>query len=524
MTSQTIKKSAKNKISSETMMSKDTGTGAGTVTSAVITDDCAICCFPYNRSTHLPIICEYVNCNNKVCIECTRTYLMSSTTEAHCMECKQPWSSKFMLILKKNWLEETYKIHRKKLLLDIELSKIPEAMEAAEISKKVQNEKKYTVDLRKKALLIKEQLNEINHLIYSSDDRIRKITNKKETEKKVFFMSCPSPQCNGMLSTQYKCGICALYTCPTCHDLIGDKKHNEEHPEQEHVCNPDSIASAEAIKKETRQCPGCHNRIYKTDGCSQMWCTGCHTAFDWNTGRKVISERLHNPHWLEYQRSINNGQVPRAPGDVPCGGLVSMTDCRRWYAELLMQNEELLVNKIKNIYNLVQDMTNNYVRVAREDIQRMRDYKGTRVSYILGDITKEEMATLIFKNDRIRQKKTELLNVYELLSAVGIDLFRRLIQSNKKNKELIIDTVDQITQYDALRNHCNVLFATISNTYNQSVPHICDDWKITSKKFTSRSIMLLSKSTEQNENVVLGHVPEPALVPVPEPALVPQTL
>ena len=78
-------------------------------------------------------------------------------------------------------------------------------------------------------------------------------------------MPCPNNDCRGFLSSQYKCEICKLYTCPHCHDIIGHSKQDE------HVCQPDSLKSAELIKKETKPCPTCGIRIFKISGCDQMW-------------------------------------------------------------------------------------------------------------------------------------------------------------------------------------------------------------------------------------------------------------
>jgi len=49
--------------------------------------------------------------------------------------------------------------------------------------------------------------------------------------------------------------------------------------------------------------------------CDQMWCTQCHTAFNWRTGR--IESVVHNPHYFEWLRR-NGNAVPRNPGDIPC--------------------------------------------------------------------------------------------------------------------------------------------------------------------------------------------------------------
>ncbi len=460
--------------------------------------ECDICCEPFNNSSRKCIDCEHVSCGYKICSGCIRAYLLTSTNEPHCMECKQPWTAKFMLQLTKKWMTETYKPHREKLLCDVELSKIPETMAAAERYKAIEKEKALRQDIREKIKPLQHEIEQLKNEMVQSETRqyafIRGGGGAQPAEKKVFFMSCPADHCNGMLSTQYKCGICEMFTCPACHEIIG------AHKTDEHTCDPNDVASAEAIKKETKQCPGCHNRIYRIEGCSQMWCTGCHTAFDWNTGRKVVSGQLHNPHWVEYQRSLNpGGQALRAPGDVPCGGLVGMRDVMFMTAKKLPHDaqgkETLLALIIKGrLYRLVADITTNEIRTLRAECQAIRDFEQLRIRYIIGEKTKEEMATHIYRCDRKAQKNTELLHIYELLGAVGIDLFQRLMSSPLKQEAFQALAEEQLAQYNALRIHCNGLFAIISNTYNQTVPQIDEGWQIVSKKFNSKTMAAASAS------------------------------
>jgi hypothetical protein len=451
-------------------------------------EECVICCEPFNKSTHARIVCEYASCNYKICTACVRAYLLTTTTEPHCMDCKQPWTPKFMLILTKKWMSETYRPHREKFLCDVEISKIPETMEAAERYKLAQKEHDVRAELRRRIRDFHHEIDLLNRDITESSMREAKYLYNKNpvpaAEKKVFFMSCPLVTCNGMLSTQYKCGICDHYTCHKCHEIIGLNKAAE------HTCDANNIASAEAIKKDTRQCPGCHNRIYKTEGCSQMWCTGCHTAFDWNTGRKVVSERLHNPHWLEYQRSINGGQAPRAPGDVPCGGICSRQEMSSIISKFQRFSIEPNISiQLRNMYGFVVEATTNRVRRAREACQTVRDFQEERIKYIVGDITKSTLSATIYNHDKARQKNTELVHVWELISAVGVDTFNRLLASPLVKDSFLALVIDQITQYNNLRVHCNGLFATISNTYNMSVPQINEFWMITHEKFNSKSML-----------------------------------
>jgi len=256
-----------------------------------------------------------------------------------------------------------------------------------------------------------------------------------------------------------------------------------------------------------------------------MWCTGCHTAFDWNTGKKVVNERLHNPHWVEYQRSQNkDGTVQRAPGDVPCGGLCDNRDKNRVMTKLGLVHNTPLQVAVDALYRLVTDITNNRVRYLRDVCQAMQDYEGLRVRYIVGELTKVELSQNIFKQCKTRQKNTELVHVFELLGAVGIDMFRRLTMEVNRINEAELEWKNankktmgsewknfvtaqeaefrgfvevQVAEYNTLRLHCNALFATISNTYSMTVPHINERWIIDSAKFSGIGMRRAEKQAEE---------------------------
>ena len=118
-----------------------------------------------------------------------------------------------------------------------------------------------------------------------------------------------------ILSTQYKCEICKLYTCHDCFEIIGHNKTDE------HTCNPDSVKSAELIRKDTKPCPTCGVRIFKISGCDQMWCTECEIAFSWSNRTVWIMAMFIILIIINGSKSKNNGQAPRNPGDILCGGL-----------------------------------------------------------------------------------------------------------------------------------------------------------------------------------------------------------
>ena len=211
---------------------------------------CFVCCDTFNKSNRKQIICPNSSCNFLVCKSCVRQYLLSQK-EAHCMNCKQGWNERFIICqTNKSFFDTEYKKTRKQFLLDSEISKLPGTMQAAENYKLIKEEDLVIKEIDNK---IKELNKQLTQLKIAKSEKYKKINSIRNgvsnTERKKFIMPCPHEGCRGFLSQQYKCEICKLFTCPTCHEIIG---HNKTDP---HQCNPNSVQSAELIKKDTKPCP-----------------------------------------------------------------------------------------------------------------------------------------------------------------------------------------------------------------------------------------------------------------------------
>ena len=471
---------------------------------------CDICCENYNQSTRAKITCEYADCQYSACKNCVRTYLVGTTSDPNCMNCKKVWSDQFLVKnLNRTFCEKEYKQHRKELLVDRELSKLPETMIFAEQTKKIRREEEKIAEIRTKVLELNKQLKELrvaNAVHYNNIHHIRHGTDNsdKETERRKFIMNCPHEGCRGFLSTQYKCELCENFTCPHCLEVIGITK------DIPHTCNPDSVASAEFIKKDSKPCPQCGIRIHKIQGCNQMWCTQCHVAFDYNT-LKIDTGRVHNPEYYRYMRENNiNGTAPRNPGDLICGGIIQVYQLTRTILPLVKEaisisnpNNTALDNNTEYevYYKYLNDIHRIISHIAFYDLPRIRtnvntleDNRNLRVSYILSEITKKELADKVYRSDIKRKRERELLHIYELLNLVGTENFNTLYNDaselGRKRKITTEDATkflesldEKIKVLDNLRDYANKRFAKISVTYNLTVPSINDVWQLERKKY-----------------------------------------
>ena len=466
-----------------------------------MSNECPICCDTLNKSTKAAVTCELADCDFTACKTCTRKYLLGTTDDPNCMNCHKAWSQAFVVAnLNRSFVTNEYSKHRKALLLEREISKLPETAQLAENEKLAEREEiskaKFhdeRLALQRKAAELRRQISAVQSKEWQCQSRIHKIKNGTLTEKKKFIMPCPSNQCRGYLSSQYKCDLCELHTCSKCLEVVGYSKTDP------HTCKEESIQSAELIKKDTKPCPSCGTRIFKITGCDQMWCTNCHNAFDWSSGR-VSRGVVHNPHFYEHQRNTGQGgggQAPRNPGDVLCGGLCTYRELTRIidniYIVMSDKEEDLLRSAelskkasdlLMGMHRAVSHITNYSLRNIRTKVRTLGDSQKIRVDYILMRITKEEMGTKVYRNDNLRRKYTELLHVYELMSVVGIELFSNLSNSEGKNTpEFVNEVLARTDEYDKLRIYCNKQLSKISITYNQQVEQFSDKWAIEKQKF-----------------------------------------
>ncbi len=456
--------------------------------------ECAICATKYNNSTLKQIPCEYGDCNFSACKACIRTYLLGTTTDPHCMECKKVWTEEFIVIhLNRSFIITDYKNHRRTLLLDREISKMPETMHAAERYSRMEHQKTISNTITNQIKDLRKIMDQLQNQLYESQRKLNVIRTGKEdatVERKKFIMPCPNNDCRGYLSSQYKCELCQLHTCVECHEIIG---HAKDDP---HTCKEENIQSAELIKKETKPCPTCGTRISKISGCDQMWCPTCHKAFSWRTGL-VDNGVIHNPHFYQYQRdnaATTGGVVPRAPGDVECGGICGWHELnnqilRKILSGTLMPETTIeLRSHLCDMHRFVAHITRVDLAAARTQLRNLSDFEDLRCKYILKQISKEELAKTIYKNDAARKKLTEMLHLYELFSVVGIELFAKLLNSTNVRESFEKECLDQVNEYTKLREYCNKQFKTISLTYNQTAPFINKAWAVSSKKYTFTTV------------------------------------
>jgi len=266
-----------------------------------------------------------------------------------------------------------------------------------------------------------------------------------------FMRRCSVDDCLGYISTDWKCGLCSTWACSECHEVIGKDKYVQ------HTCDPNNVETARMLKKDTKPCPKCSTSIFKIDGCDQIWCTQCHTAFSWKTGR--LETKIHNPHYYEWLRNTQ-GSVPREPLDIPvaCGeGLEVGDDMIRQFT-LIIQDQ----HKNRDILNSVLEIIQNIIHIQefeiRPDNYELRN-RIIRIDYLLKEIDENRFKARLQQSDKKTSKKRDIQTVYEMVVAVTSDILRRFLRQlmyTRTNPGDTTDTsiLDEVTALSKYANEC----------------------------------------------------------------------
>ena len=288
-----------------------------------------------------------------------------------------------------------------------------------------------------------------------------------------FIQHCPADGCRGYLSTAYKCGVCAKYTCSDCLAVKGDNRDSE------HTCKEEAKASAALIRRETKPCPKCGVRIYKIDGCDQMFCTQetCHTAFSWNTGH-VITGNIHNPHYYEYLRHRNGGEIPREAGDIPCGGLPLTWQFSR---DILSTNLPIETkNLMMNIHRTLNDMA--AVRLPEFPAQRPANAnKDINIRYLMNEMEEDDWKKMLEQRETRFERKREIGQILTTFTHVGSEIIRNLVSgpgltTDARAKMIKAKWTDQAAHLNDLRVYTNNSLKSLGTRMMCAFPQIDKDW------------------------------------------------
>jgi hypothetical protein len=339
-------------------------------------------------------------------------------------------------------MDTHYKKHQTGCLLSEADTRIPIFQEELEKQRRIAEKHQEILELEKKMQEMKQSILQK----YRECSVIRNETSEKK-DREVFFMACPRVDCRGRVSSAYKCGLCTHWFCPECHGDKGTERDGE------HECTADNRETVKLLKQNTKPCPKCFMGIFKVNGCDQMWCVSCHTCFSWTTGR-VLTGRVHNPHYFDFMRRNNNGHVPRAVGDIPCGGLPATHEVQarvtRWFGLSVGGGKN---KQIMDMYRMVVHMSDVSVPRLHGQTAETDDVQ-MGVSYLKNAISRDEWGNMLFLRARKRERSQQWLDLFQMAVDTASSLFRDLV-GDKRDCDGTLNELNELVLYT--NSHIDVL-------------------------------------------------------------------
>jgi hypothetical protein len=452
-----------------------------------VSQECLICAETVSKIKC--ISCPY--CSFECCKKCVETFLIGIDDDfPRCMSstCKKVWSLSFIATnFTKIFFNKHYRDRRSFLLIEKEKSRLPEAQKVLEERKRIAflyNEVNNTQMVINKLSLQKLQKAETEEKKKEITDKITEYTEKIRyiyiqinnpvvvKEKKQVIMKCPVDDCRGFVNDEngegiHKCGVCEVVVCKKCRVVKKDADHN---------CDTNILATIKMLANDTKNCPKCSTPIFKINGCDQMYCTQCHTAFSWLRGT-IETGIIHNPHFYEYQRRMNNGVAPRVLGDEVgnnCDGIPQWSAIYM-YLDYSYQSDMLITahSMIGHIEDIIMYHLYNLERYNEETLE-------LRVDYLKNRLDETKWLDILKKKQKKVEKDEEVRQVLRMVVNTFCDIFRNFIASVKDpfDRSVFKCIEETAENLDKVCVYANDALSVIEKQYNNIVPYFGRDCRM----------------------------------------------
>jgi len=127
---------------------------------------------------------------------------------------------------------------------------------------------------------------------------------RRVVHKSVGVKLCGINGCPGFLNDRWICGICEAKRCRQCH---------AQSITAQHICSPEDLATVDAIRKDSCQCPKCGEYTSRIHGCNHMFCVMCKSSFNYvqgGVGTYLADSHNTNPEYQRYRRELRAQNTP----------------------------------------------------------------------------------------------------------------------------------------------------------------------------------------------------------------------
>lgn len=472
---------------------------------------CAICVETFNRTIRKKVSCQ--SCQTDICGACIKRFLADTVQEPNCMNCHELYSTDFLdANFTKAYRKSALSKVRTHVIVEREKRHLPELQHRAAALKHFDrlveeennlrteyykteevafhlkaSQKNYALIVARKDMkdtdLYKDAAEEMKRIqgelqlvnavlkdirntmdvLQEEQSKYHDIYNNGGTKAVETIVRCVKEGCKGFLDeSTSKCGLCNTQACLKCHLEISE--------DECHVCKQEDIDTVTAISNETKPCPTCNTRIFRDYGCDQMWCTQCHTTFNWHTG-KIEHGRIHNPHYLQWVRARKNAVSIRELGDVPCGGLPLLSEVQNKLQDIGVSNAYRIYASV--IYKLTQTIATKEMNKYPVVHGRTEEMNIISIQYLANRISEPVWTAQLFKTEQVKEMNKEHRQILDMMLAVLVDYFHR-ITTEIESEEHLCEIINEIEQ---LRIYFNTVSGSLNKRFDcKSFKSIPFDW------------------------------------------------
>jgi hypothetical protein len=257
------------------------------------TNTCEICVEPITCNRN-KFDCE---CGFSACRTCVVRYVEGSDNEPRCMSCNQVWSREQLYHMMPQTVCKRMIAHAADVEVRRQKAMLPSTAPFVEMRAKHKNLVEKFNENRKKIWKYQERERKLKSKLDPLNDRMASFGLQNDPEssekRKSVLGSCTKSDCRGFIDSSS--GVCCVCSTKHCKSCLEEKTDN-------HECDEDVLATIRLVRESCKPCPKCNVSIHKINGCNDMFCTSCSTAFCWRTGN-IHYRGNSNPHYYDWIRN-----------------------------------------------------------------------------------------------------------------------------------------------------------------------------------------------------------------------------
>ena len=188
-----------------------------------------------------------------------------------------------------------------------------------------------------------------------------------------------------------------------------------------HICDPNVIENIRSIATDTKPCPSCAAAVFRTDGCSHMFCTHCRTHFDWVSGRVLVTSTNH--HYAQTSAFAQN-VARRTQTTASPNSCLMPTDTDAVPSKNVPKERQK-----RDLYRILYEESKQARQMLLQlfDTRRIMEAHDTaliqlRIKFLRNQLTEEQIKAKIFIAESSVQKKLEYAQLLTLFLSTTNDI------------------------------------------------------------------------------------------------------